>query len=119
MRILIIDDDKNYTKAIKDILEEYKFECRCLENGDKAKEVIAEFKPEVVLCDLKMPHDGFNVAYNISKENKDIPVFGVTSYYNINDDHWLAKTCNFKKIFDKGSTQQLIDYIRGLQCPQT
>ncbi len=119
MKILIIDDDKNYTKAIKDILEEYKFECCCLDNGDKAEEVIVEFKPDIILCDLKMPHDGFNIAYNINKMNRNIPIFGVTSYYNINDNHWLAKICNFKKIFNKDSTQQLIDHIKELQCHQS
>lgn len=119
MKVLIIDDDQNYTKAIKDILEEYNVECCCLENGEKVQEIIMGFKPDVVLCDLKMPTDGFKIAYNISKENIDIPVFGVTSYYDISNDHWLIKLCNFKKIFDKKDTQQLIDYLKEFKCHQS
>ncbi len=116
MKILIIDDNDQYRESIKDILEEYGYKCMCLQDGSKAQEVSKQFQPNIVLCDLKMPMSGFSVAYHLSENDSKIIILGVTAYYHIKDDHWLVKLCNFKKIFDKSNTQELIDYLKELQC---
>jgi len=116
MKILIIDDDKNYADTIKDILDEYGYKCICLLDASNAHETSKTFQPNIILCDLKMPMSGFSVAYHLGENDKKIIILGVTSYYHIENEHWLVKLCNFKKIFDKSNTQELIDYLKELQC---
>ena len=70
-KILIVDDDKNMTRSIERTLNlkgEYALELAF--DGFDAGRRVAEFKPDLVILDIRMPGlDG----YEVTKRIKDIP----------------------------------------------
>ena len=65
-RILIADDDPCHQKFIKELLETIGFDLRIVSDGADAVKECAEWKPQVVLLDIKMPiMDGFETIHRI------------------------------------------------------
>ena len=54
-RILIVDDEANARAALSEILHEDGYVTETAADGFKALGKLAEFAPDVVLTDLKMP----------------------------------------------------------------
>jgi len=77
-RILIVDDEKDFTQMVKLNLEETgKYIVRTENIGRQALAAAREFKPHIILLDIVMPDtDGGEIAHNISldEELSRIPV---------------------------------------------
>ncbi|RKY56436.1 MAG: response regulator, partial [Candidatus Neomarinimicrobiota bacterium] len=55
-RIFIIDDDIDFVKAIKTILEKNSYECACAYSAKEGLEKVKEVKPDLILLDIMMEH---------------------------------------------------------------
>jgi signal transduction histidine kinase len=80
-RILVVDDDEINRQGMRFLLELDGHEVAEAEDGSKALAVLAEFSPDVVLSDVKMPEmDGFELCSRIkrSSETNHIPVLLLT-----------------------------------------
>ena len=82
-RILIIDDEANFTKVVKRNLEVTgKYEVRAENAGSRGIAAAKEFKPNVILLDIFMPGmDGGEVGYELGNdgETKNIPIIFLTA----------------------------------------
>lgn len=81
-KILIVDDDPDFSEAIATLLEARDYEVLSAANGaDGFKEAKAK-KPDLILLDVMMTHksEGFDVARELKEDQvtKDIPVILVT-----------------------------------------
>jgi len=56
--ILVIDDTEDVRKLIATVLTKYGFSVREAQNGREGVQMIAEEKPDLVICDVKMPAMG-------------------------------------------------------------
>ncbi|MEQ6119012.1 response regulator [Reichenbachiella sp. MALMAid0571] len=96
---LIADDNIHNLNYLKEILKNTKIEIITALNGKELLDKATEFKPDIILTDLKMPiMDGRNATALLKRnpELKTIPVVAVTAsamsqsgdpdYYNIFDD---------------------------------
>ncbi|MDH5467406.1 MAG: response regulator transcription factor [Candidatus Aminicenantes bacterium] len=74
-KILVIDDDPDFTDAMTSILESAHYEVVSAANPNEAKEKIFKDKPELILLDIMMDSlfDGFSLCHSIktAKEYKD------------------------------------------------
>ncbi|MBA2492641.1 MAG: PAS domain S-box protein [Gammaproteobacteria bacterium] len=62
-RILVVDDNRDAATALTAILTVLGYETRCAFDGEDALAQASDFRPEVVLLDLRMPKlDGFDTA---------------------------------------------------------
>ncbi len=62
-RILVVDDEQNARDALKTILGEEGYDVAEAADGEEALAVLASFRPEAVLCDIRMPKlDGLEVV---------------------------------------------------------
>ena len=81
-KILIVDDDKGMVHAIKRVLmTNRKFDIETAYDGFDAGRKFVEFKPDLVLLDIKMPGlDGYQVCSYIRKDlaNKDVKVLAIS-----------------------------------------
>jgi PAS domain S-box-containing protein len=67
-RVLIVDDNKEAAEMLGMIIETLGNEVRTAYGGQQGIEIAAEFRPEVVFMDLRMPDlDGFEAARHIRK----------------------------------------------------
>ena len=55
MRILIVDDLRDSADTLKELLEMWGHQAEVAYSGAAALEVAAQFRPELILCDLAMP----------------------------------------------------------------
>ena len=85
-KILVIDDDPDFTNAVTPILESALYNVVTASNPKEGKEKIFSEKPNLILLDIMMDSlfDGFSLCHSIktSKEFnsfKDIPIIFVSA----------------------------------------
>lgn len=83
-RVLVVDDDPQVVSVIERALEKLglKMEIASASDGFEAGQKVADFSPDLVLLDLKLPGiDGFRVCKNIKKRmTTKIKVLAMTGY---------------------------------------
>ena len=82
-RILVVDDDPDFIKITRTILQFQNHEVLTAANGEQGLKVMRQEKPDLVLLDVMMSYilDGLDVRRQMAadKDLKDIPVIMVTS----------------------------------------
>ena len=74
-RILVVDDDPDYTNAVSLLLQRDGHEVRCARDGPTAIDIAREYRPEVVLMDMGMPgRDGYAAALQDGRDLRLIAV---------------------------------------------
>lgn len=113
-KILMIDDDVDFTDLVKTKLEETgKYEVQVENHGSLGHHAAKTFKPDLILLDVSIPDmDGSEVAEQIrdDKDTKDSPIVFLTSIVNekevdsrsgmIGGRRFIAKTPSVQKILD-------------------
>ncbi|MCF6246831.1 MAG: response regulator [Desulfobacula sp.] len=85
-KILVIDDEIYIRDSVIGFLEDFGFEVIDAENGRIGLEKFESQKPDLVLCDLRMPEmDGLEVLANVAEKNPKIPIIIVSGAGNISD----------------------------------
>ncbi|SHK04671.1 DNA-binding response regulator, OmpR family, contains REC and winged-helix (wHTH) domain [Clostridium cavendishii DSM 21758] len=78
-KVLIVDDDENICEVIKMYLENSNYETRVAKDGKMAQELFLEYKPDLVVLDVMLPHiDGLDVLKWIRREG-ETPVIMLTA----------------------------------------
>lgn len=68
-RILIIEDERGIRESLKEILELAGYYVNTAKNGKEGYQCIVDFKPQLVLCDVRMPiMDGFELLEMINEK---------------------------------------------------
>ena len=82
-KILVIDDDPDFIKITRTILQSQNYQVLTAENGEKGLEVMRKEKPDLVMLDIMMSYilDGLDARRQMAadKDLKDIPVIMITS----------------------------------------
>lgn len=99
-RILIVEDDKIIARSIKRHLDGWDYETACVEDFSGVMEKFAEFAPQLVLMDIKLPFfNGYHWCAEIRKISK-VPVIFISSAsdnmnivmaVNMGGDDFIAK----------------------------
>ncbi|THB81683.1 MAG: hybrid sensor histidine kinase/response regulator [Desulfobacteraceae bacterium] len=85
-RILVIDDEVYIRDSVIGFLEDFGFEVFDAENGRIGLDLFEKEKPDLVLCDLRMPEvDGLEVLSSITAKNPKTPIIIVSGAGNISD----------------------------------
>jgi CheY-like chemotaxis protein len=120
-RILIVDDDPDFVKITKRILENHGYETDSASSGAEALKAMrsAPAKPDLVLLDIMMDYitDGLDVSNAMQRDPslQDIPVVMVTSLTGVksqelfpSDEHVSARAWLSKPV----SPDQLLQTVR-------
>ncbi len=79
-RILIAEDDPNLGTILAEYLQAKHYEVKLVENGQIAFEEFAKSEYDLLLLDVMMPvKDGFTLAQEIRKINKEVPIIFLTA----------------------------------------
>ena len=82
-KILLIDDDVDFTEATKIVLESDSYEVIVAHEGAEGLRMAASEKPDLIILDVIMPvKDGFTAAEQLKKDPNlaKIPVIMLTAY---------------------------------------
>ncbi|PLX96670.1 MAG: hypothetical protein C0622_14475, partial [Desulfuromonas sp.] len=77
--ILTIDDEESIRDSFCLFLEDYDYQILEAANGREGIEIFLREKPDLVLCDLRMPEvDGLEVLDRIHSESPDTPIIVIS-----------------------------------------
>ena len=80
-RVLVVDDEVNARTALAELLREEGYVVESAADGFKALGKVADFAPDLVLTDLKMPGmDGLQLLAKIHEDDPDLPVIVMTAF---------------------------------------
>ncbi len=84
MKILIVEDEINVRKHIKEMLNEINYDMVSeADNGEEAMSLISKEKVDIIISDIEMPiMDGLTLHLNISKTISKDAIFIILSAYN-------------------------------------
>lgn len=111
-RVLIVDDEKDITELIQEVLllDNPQYEIEIAHDGFRAGVLCANLNPDVVLLDLMLPGiDGFEVCRQIKQgaRGSDISVIAITGYddpdykkriLQLGATHYLQKPIDLTKV---------------------
>lgn len=99
-RILIVEDDDIIARTVKKHLESWDYEVCCVEDFSNVIHDFADFEPQLVLMDIKLPvHNGYYWCGEIRKISK-VPIVFISSAsdnmnivmaVNMGGDDFIAK----------------------------
>lgn len=83
-KILIVDDQKELQKTLRDFFELYDWQVDEASNGDAAAEMVLSHDYDVVLSDIRMPGStGIDLLMRLPAEVKaKVPFIIFTAYYD-------------------------------------
>ena len=108
-KILIVDDDKDFSQSVEDLLKSEGYHVLKAYNGKEGLELASKERPDLMILDVMMAHDteGFEVSRKLPEtpELKGMPVImvtGITSEKNLPfkfepDETWLPVDVVFEK----------------------
>src|SRR5215471_19856073 len=65
-RVLVVDDEPQITRVLRTVLSSQGYQVRTAAEGEAALQNFTEFRPELVITDLYMPHmDGIELCRRI------------------------------------------------------
>jgi len=108
-KILIIDDEEDLVKLVKEILESEDFQVSGAYDGEEGLRKAAGEIPDLILLDIKMPGlNGFQVLerLKIDKTTSNIPVVMLTTSVLRRDRD---------KAFDLGAVDYVIKSLEGFE----
>ena len=80
MKLLIVDDEVEICDFLKSFFEERNYEVKTASSGQAALNAVEQFKPQVILLDIKMPGmDGIQVLGTLKKKFPRTKVIMVTA----------------------------------------
>lgn len=109
-KILIIEDEIDLIKVLKDTFEKENFQVFCAENGEEGVEKFYEKNPDLILLDINMPKkNGWEVCKEV-REQSNIPIVMMTARdseidelkgLNIGADDYITKPFSLKVLVVK------------------
>ena len=99
--ILVVDDDRDLTYALKAFLEVRGYDVRMAHSGEQGMREIERSRPDLILLDIMMEYDadGFNLAFKLKEdeEYRDIPIIILSGY----EDHLKDKLQSFEFVMGR------------------
>jgi two-component system cell cycle response regulator DivK len=116
-RILLIEDNEDNRRIIRDLLASTDYELIEAQDGGAGLTMAATHKPDLILMDIQLPViDGFEATRRLKADPalRHIPIVAVTSYALSGDDaKALAAGCD-AYIAKPFSPRQLLSKVREL-----
>jgi DNA-binding response OmpR family regulator len=81
-RILIVDDEPNIVLALQLLMRKEGYETLAVDDGEKALQAVADFRPALVLLDIMLPKlDGYEVCRRLRADpaRKDLIIVMLTA----------------------------------------
>lgn len=109
-KILIVDDDKDLSFIISEMLESYGYDVTCTESCDEAFSLLSKEKFSLVLLDINLPDGtGFEICSELRRVS-DVPVIFASARtseddringFDIGGDDYLPKPYSMKELLSR------------------
>jgi len=80
-KILIVDDQKGVRRLLEELFKKQEWEVCIACDGKEAVDKAEEFRPDIILMDMKMPNmNGLEASQKILGKNKNASIIMMTAY---------------------------------------
>ena len=107
-KILIVEDNQDFNKAVSTYLTQYGYDVFSAYNANEAYDLLYENSIDLIISDIMMPGaDGFEFASTVRETNKEIPILFVTAKddlmskrmgYGMGIDDYLVKPIDLDEL---------------------
>ena len=112
-RILVVDDDPGLLRLLTIRLRSQKYEVEPAENGAKALAVVARFRPDLVVTDLRMAEmDGIALLRELQRRWPSLNVIMLTAHGTIPDAVKATQSGAFAFLTKPVEKEQLLEEVR-------
>jgi len=112
-RILVVDDDPGLLRLLTIRLRSQKYEVEPAENAAKALAVVARFRPDLVLTDLRMAEmDGIALLRELQRRWPSLNVIMLTAHGTIPDAVKATQSGAFAFLTKPVEKEQLLEEVR-------
>ena len=116
LRILVVDDEKDYCEVLKMILENNGYVVETCFNGKEALDILEERSFDVVVSDLSMPvMDGFELLKNIKEREYDTEVLILTAFGTIEKAVETMKNGAYSYVTKGNDPEELLIEVRKIR----
>ena len=116
LRILVVDDEKDYCEVLKMILENNGYVVETCFNGKEALDILEERSFDVVVSDLNMPvMDGFELLKNIKEREYDTEVLILTAFGTIEKAVETMKNGAYSYVTKGSDPEELLIEVRKIR----
>lgn len=109
-QILIVDDDKDLSYIIAEMLKEHGYRVLCAESGEKAYEILSENICHLILLDINLPDEtGFELCSELRRVS-DVPIIFASARtsetdritgFDIGGDDYLPKPYSMRELLSR------------------
>jgi DNA-binding NtrC family response regulator len=118
IRVLVVDDDKDFAESMGELIELEGHQTVLAYNGAEALKIFKQNNIDIILVDFKMPGlNGIETLVEIRKLNPAIPVVMMTAYANtklIKDARRYGAIEVLNKPFDINKLMQIFSSIKNI-----
>ncbi len=101
MRVLVIEDDAVFRRGLAQMFPKTQYDVTQAENGQEACNLIEEQRPDLVICDYRLPGaDGLAVLSHLRHVGLPTPFILVTAHYS-EELATLAHECGATAVCEK------------------
>jgi CheY-like chemotaxis protein len=113
LRIVIIEDNEDVADSLKDLLEDTGHRVWSAQTGSAGVSLVAEVRPNVVLCDLGLPHmGGLEVCQRIRALRTVVqPIIIAVTGWGREEDHQRTREAGFDHHLVKPVAVESLDQV--------
>jgi signal transduction histidine kinase/ActR/RegA family two-component response regulator len=100
LRVLVVDDDSATREIVSTVLTRTGAQVKVAESAAEAMDIVQDFRPEVLLCDIAMPReDGYSLLRRVRSltagQGGDVAAVALTAYAG-EENRWRALSAGFQ-----------------------
>ena len=81
MHVLVVDDERNIRRTLRDIFEDNQFDVSTADRGERAVSMCLDHDYDLVLMDVRMPGiDGLEAVHELRRKGCLVPIIMMSGY---------------------------------------
>lgn len=116
-KVLVVEDNELNLKLFCDLLRAHEYAVEPVRDGREAVERARDFKPDLIVMDIQMPHvTGFDLILELKADDelRTIPVMAVTAYAGRDDEERIRAAGGAAYVSKPIGLQKFMDTVGGL-----
>ena len=114
IRVLLVDDEKDYVKAMAERMEMRDVSSRVALSGDEALRMVEDEAPDVMVLDLRMPGiDGMEVLERVKREHPHVQVIILSGHGSEKEEEEARRLGAFEYLQKPTDTSDVLKTVRA------
>ena len=111
--VLLVDDDKEFRRAMKKMFEKSGYGIRIACDGQEALDALSEEEFDLIISDLRMPNlDGLEMMGELRRRGLEIPIIFLTAFGEVESYMDLMNLGAFEYVNKPVKSQEILEIAK-------